>query len=312
LTEEYKDRIASLIVWGIFLILGGLLCAFMVAIMFIPLIFSQGEVPVMQLIPGMLVYVCMGIWMIWMGMGTLRARRWAQRLMLATSWLMLYCGIMAMGMMAFILPRIFSSIEIPEETVKIVMGFTCCILFVVYILLPVSGVLFYGNRNIRATIEHRDAGPSWTERCPLPVFILVISLLLSLISLLMLGFMNCVVPFFGILLNGLMGALILLPIGAICCGLAYGIYQQRPVAWWGVLTLLLLACLSQWMTFSQIDLMAYYEAMGYTEQMMQSFEQMRWLDESGLMRSMGLMYAVPTLIYLLCIKRFFKPVNEGE
>ena len=128
----------------------------------------------------------------------------------------------------------------------------------------------------------------------------------------MLGFMNFVVPFFGILLNGLFGALALLVIAGVCCGLAYGIYQQRSAAWWGVLAMLLLACLSQWLTFGQIDLMTYYEGMGYSEQMMESLEQMKWMDDSGLMRSMGLIYALPTLIYLWCIKRFFEPLNRGE
>jgi hypothetical protein len=311
MSEEFKERTASLIVWGIFQLFGGVLCALLAVFTFIPLMVLPSEVAPAQVIPGMLVYVFLAVGLIWSAIGTIRARRWAQRLMLAASWLMLACGILAMGMMAFILPRSFEAVGMQPEIIKGVLIFTYTLLVVLYLLIPGLGILFYGNRNIRATIEHRDPGPSWTDQCPLPVLILVVLLVLALVSFLMLMFMNCAVPFFGIIITGWQGAIVLLGCVAGCLLLAFGVYKLRQGAWWGMLVLLVLGCASQLITYRRIELLEYYDAMGYTDQIMQSVQKMDWLNGAG-MSVMAMVYALPGLIYLLWVKRYFDGQNKGE
>ena len=309
--EGFKDKKASLIVMGIFELLGGLLCVLLAAVMLLSMVIAPSELSVPQLLMGMAVYVVLAVWLIGMAIGTIRSRRWARLLMLAVSWLMLGCGIMAMGMMVFLLPKAFASLDMPDETVKITLIFSYASMAMIYLLFPSIGILFYGNRNVRATIEHADLGPSWTERCPLPVLALVIMLAMAASSILMMSVFNFAMPFFGTVVSGGQGAIVLLGCSAICITLAFGVHKLRPAAWWGVLVMLCLGVVSQWITYSRIDLMDFYKAMGYSEPMLQQMRQMVWMDGSTY-RVMAIGYAVPGLIYLLLLKRYFKKPNQGE
>lgn len=309
MAENYKDRKASLIAFGIVELLGGLLCACLALVTLIPLMLVPSDVSALQIVPGMLVYVFFSVWLIWMGIGTIRARRWARLLMLAGSWLALAVGVMAVGIMFFILPRSFARSDIPDEMVGIVLVITFLFMGVFYLLLPCIGVLFYGNRNVRATFEHSDPVPSWTEPCPLPVLVLVLMLSLAAASPAMLCFFHFAIPFFGTILSGWPGALIVFGILAICCSLAVGVFKVRPAAWWGVLAMLVLGVASQLITYGRIDMMDYYVAMGYTDQMLQQMKSLDWLNE----KTFGIMtvfYVAPALVYLLWVKRYFKE-NEA-
>lgn len=303
--EEYRNKKSSLVVFGIVEILGGLCCALLTAIALIPLIVSPNDSSIPQIVPGLLVYIFLSIWLIWMAIGTIRARRWARTLMLAGSWLMLAYGILAMGVIFFILPKCYASLEIPNEMTSALLIGTYVFMAVIYLLFPTIGILFYGNRNVRATIEHSDPGPSWTDCYPLPVLVLVMMLAMAAASMLMMSFMNFTMPFFGILVTGWQGAIVLFCCFSICVALAFGAHRLRSVAWWGVLGVLSLGLVSQLITFSRIDLMDFYEVMGYSDQMMQQMRDMNWMD-APMFVAMSLTYAVPTLIYLLLIKRYFE------
>ena len=78
-----------------------------------------------------------------------------------------------------------------------------------------------------------------------------------------------------------------------------------------MLLALSLGCLSQMLTFSRIDLLEFYEAMGYSDQMLQSIQKMDWMNGS-LMSGMSLIYSIPALVYLLWIKQYFEKQNKGE
>ncbi len=308
---EYRDRTASLLVFGIVEILGGLLCALLAATMIVPLVISPNEMSLQQVLMGMSVYVFLAVWLICMATGTIRIRRWARVLMLAASWLMLVCGILAMGMMFFILPKCYSSVDMPDEIAKVVLIGTYIFMAVIYLLFPAVGVLFHGNRNVRATFEHHDSVPSWTEQCPLPVLVLVLMLAMATVSVLMMVFMNFAIPFFGTIVAGWKGAIILVSCVFVLISLAFGVYRLRPLAWWGVLALFSLGVASQLITFSRIELISYYEAMGYSEQMLEQMRAMNWM-EGSLLGAIAAIYAVPGFIYLLLIKRYFEKPNRGE
>lgn len=302
--EGYKDKKASLVVFGIFEIIGGLLCALLALVTLLPLVLTPDKMPMRQMMPGMLVYVFLSVWLIWMGIGTIRACRWARILMLVASWLMLVCGVMAMGMMGFLLPKSFASSGMPDAMVMPVMVITSITLAVFYLLLPTIGILFYGGRNIRATFEHCNPTPSWLEQCPLPVLALALMLALSMVSMTMLCFVNFAIPFFGIILSGWAGAIGLLCGFGICGLLAVGVFKRRPAAWWGTLAMLLLGVSSQMITYSRIDMMDYYAAMGYADQMLQQMKTVGWSGTT--FQIMGVIYALPALACLLWLKRYFR------
>jgi hypothetical protein len=311
MTGGYRDKTAGLVVLGIIEIMGGLLCGLLAAVTMIPLVLSSDGAEVPQMIVGMMFYAFLAVWLIWMAIGTIRARRWARRLMLAASWLMLICGILAMGMMFFILPKAYSANEIPDAMAKAMMAGTYIFLAVIYLLFPAIGILFYGGRNVRATFEHRDPGPSWTEQCPLPLLVLVIMLAMAAVSLSMMTLMNFAMPFFGAIAVGWKGAVLVLTCCAVCIVLAFAVYQQRPSAWWGVLAMLSLGTASQLITFGRVDPIAFYEAMGYSGKMLEQMRSMNWVNGSTFI-VMSAVYALPVFIYLLLIKRYFGIYNKGE
>ncbi len=302
--DEHKDKKSSLVVMGIFEVIGGVLCALLALVTMIPLVLTPGKIPVQQIMPGMLVYLFLSVWLIWMGIGTIRACRWARILMLVASWLALASGVLAMGMMFFVLPKSFAGAAVPDAMVIPMMIVTSIILTVFYVLIPAFGIVFYGGRNVRATFEHCNPIPSWLEQCPLPVLALALMLALSVVSMTMLCFVHCAIPFFGIILSGWAGAIVLLGGFGICGLLAVGVFKLRPAAWWGTLALLLLGVTSQMITYSRIDMADYYMAIGYTDQMLQQMTNMGWSGTT--FQIMGVIYALPALAYLLWLKRYFK------
>ncbi len=303
---ERQEKKASLIVFGIVELLGGALCILLALFTLLPLMISSSGVSKVQILPGSMVYVFLAVWLIWMAIGTMRARRWARSLMLAASWLGLACGAMAMGMMLFMLPKLFANGRMSPELVVPMLVAILLILALVYLMIPAIGIVFYSNRKVRTAFELADSKPSWPERCPLPVLVLSMMLVMAILSMAMLCFMNFSIPFFGIILSGGPGALALLLVMGIAGWMAVGVYRLRAAAWWCALFLLAIGLASQLITFGRIDLMEYYAALGYSDQMLQQVESMDWMNNATF-EIMALVYALPAFIYLLWLKRYFEP-----
>ena len=97
--EAFKDKTAGLIVVGIFEILGGLFSGLLFFLSLLSMMLLPDELSSKQTLMGSSVYAFFAVWLIWMGIGTIRARRTARLLMLASSWIMGVCGVFAMAMM---------------------------------------------------------------------------------------------------------------------------------------------------------------------------------------------------------------------
>ena len=116
--------------------------------------------------------------------------------------------------------------------------------------------------------------------------------------------MNFATPFFGTIISGWPGAVVLLCSLGILISLAVGVYKLRLGAWWGALAMLLLGTLSQLITYSRSDIMDYYVAMGYSDQMLLQLNQMDWMN-GQIFSIMAVGYAVSGVIYLLFLRRYF-------
>ncbi len=89
--SDYKNRSTGLIIFGILTLLLGGLCA-----LFIPLmLFGQtmaAKAPnapppnTAMLLPGLAMYGGLAVALIWLGIGSIKARRWARALLLIFSW----------------------------------------------------------------------------------------------------------------------------------------------------------------------------------------------------------------------------------
>ena len=87
---------------------------------------------------------------------------------------------------------------------------------VFFVLVPAVWTFFYNSRHVKATCEARDPVTRWTDACPLPVLGFCLWMLVAVPMMLFMPLTgHGVMPFFGMFLSGLPGALFCLVIAAI-------------------------------------------------------------------------------------------------
>jgi hypothetical protein len=179
-SSDFKDRKTGLVVFGILQIILGGLCALIVPFMVIGMIASAARgdssappINTSMMIPGILFYVLVAVWFIWMGIGSIKARRWARALILVSSWLWLICGICGLVFMLLLMPQMYDRMgqsgQMPPEMAAVMKYVMMGFMTVFYVIIPAVLVLFYGSKNVKATCEFRDSQVRWTDKCPLPV-----------------------------------------------------------------------------------------------------------------------------------------------
>lgn len=313
-SPEFKDRRTGLIVFGILAIFIGCMCALFVPLMFLGQALAarpSGEPPDYRMIaPTITVYGALAIGFVWLGIGSIMARRWARALLLVLAWMWLLLGVFTTGFMAVFLPTILAEsqpdAQLPHAARVVVTAISLGFTFVVFVVVPAAFILFYRSRHVKATCEARDPVPRWTDTCPLPVLAMSIALAFAPLSILaMLVAFNSVVPFFGRLLTGPPAAAVLVLLMIVWTYCAWATYRLKKVGWWIVTIAFIVFAVSAVITFSRVDLIAMYEAMGYPAQ------DMRMLANFPLVRGQALavmsaVMTVPFLGYLLWIKKYFR------
>lgn len=64
---------------------------------------------------------------------------------------------------------------------------------------------------------------------------------------------------------------------------------------------------SAWVTFTQIDLLQMYRVMGYPERQIEMMKQFTFVQGQG-MAYYTVASAVPMLLFLVWVKRYFRPL----
>ncbi|MFB3896829.1 MAG: hypothetical protein ACE14V_11075 [bacterium] len=312
---DYKDRKIGLVIFGILEIILGAICALAVPMMIFGMIVSStmnksSDMPPMNasmLIPGMLVYILAAVWFIWMGIGSIKARRWARALILVTSWIWLICGIAGFFAMVVLMPNMYAQMAqkqpIPPEMVTIMQFVTFGFMAIVYILIPGALVLFYGSRHVKATCEFCDPQVRWTDKCPLPVLAISLMAGFGAVSMILMGFYGWVVPFFGVILTGIAGAGVALVSMVLLGYIAWGTYKLDMKAWWIMVLMTIIWTISAGITFSRVSLWEFYEKMNFPQQQL---ELMKQIDLPTY--TIALFYGVwilGFLGYLLYIRKYF-------
>lgn len=283
----FQDRSTGLTLFGLATILLGGLCACFVPMMFFgqTMTARTSGMPVnfRAVVPGAVIYGLMAIVMVWLGIGSLLARRWARTLLLifAGSWLIM--GVLSLAMMAMMLPQMMEAIRLaqppgqaplPEVMLTIIMGIMLLVMAVIFLVLPGVWTLFYRSPHVKATCEARDPVERWTDRCPGPV--LSISLWLALGVPMMLSVplaYHGVIPFFGVFLTGVPGTLIYLLLAVIWTYAAWATYRLDPKGWWVTLISFTLFGISAVVTYARHDPMEMYSLMGFPEQQLEQMRQ---------------------------------------
>ena len=311
---SFKDRKTGLVVFGIFEILLGALFALMVLVMTFGMVASavlhKGSTQSMNagmMIPGLLFYVLLATWFIWMGIGSIMARRWARALLLVTSWFWLINGILGLAFMLTLMPDMYgplNSAQIPHTVATIIKWATIGIMVVFYIIIPGAIILFYGSRHVKATCEQRDPQVRWTDRCPLPVLAVSLMAGCSTACMPFAGLYGWVIPFFGVILNGIAGAAVLIP-GTLLLGyVSWGMYRLRINAWRCAAGVVVFWGISSTLTFTRVGLMELYEKMNFPAQQLDAMRQMP-LPQGHWIVLFTMVWVAIALGYLLRIKRYF-------
>ncbi len=319
--SEFKDTKTGLVVFGIIQIIFGGFCALMVPFMVFGIIASTvldrssaESMNVRMMIPAVIFYAILAVWFIWMGIGSIKARRWARALILISSWLWLIGGIGGFIFVLLFMPNMYDRMgentQMPQAAVLIMKFVMIGFMTVFYIIIPAAFVLFYGRKNVKATCQFRDPQVRWTDKCPLPV--LAVSFLFTTWAswMLLTGLYGWTIPFFGFVLSGIAGALVVLIAMLLYLYMAWGTYRLNMKAWWYSVLLTIAWSLSTVITFSRVSMLDFYEKMDFPEQQLELIKDCGMLQRSNMVLLSGFWLLV-FMGYLLYVRRYFvSPIDK--
>ena len=116
---------------------------------------------------------------------------------------------------------------------------------------------------------------------------------------------HCVMPFFGMFITGLPGALLCLSLAVIWGYSGWSMYKLESRGWWLILITLGVYMVSGLLTFARHDIVEMYQLLNYSQ------EQIEQMQKTGLLQGQSMKWMMiysmlPFLIYLLCIKKFLR------
>lgn len=263
---DFKDRKLLVVIFGIFHIFLGAICVFMVLGAILGMVESAkntGEhMSASEIISLILFYLTLATWFIWMGIGSIKAKRWARALILTTSWLWLVCGLIGFTYVVIYMPKVINLMardeQTPSEVVAATKYFIIGFTLLLFVIIPGVLILSYRGRNVKATFEFRDQKIRWTDKCPLPI--LAVSLLFGFgaTSMLLRLLYHCKIRLFGFIISGIPGAAVILVIMLFLVFLTWGTYKLKMTAWWGAVALVIIGSISGIITFLRVGFMEFY------------------------------------------------------
>ncbi len=256
---------------------------------------------------------------IWLGVGSLRLRRWTQPIVLSIMWPTVIIGLVVFIGSLFITVDLVeligqldtSAVPIPRSVVEAVIVFTLVLLFVIYVVIPGVHVLAYRGEAVRQTLRSHDEQERWTDNCPTRVLGLAVWLVLTGVSLLAAAPMR-VLFVFGILLKGGVAIVAILVLAGCAVAAAWLTYRQRRAGWWVTLAFFEFLCLSSAHTFIVLDLAEFYRQAGLMPA--DQIEQIGSLFDSSTPWVVGffVLNAVAAAAYMMTVRKYFKPTESTE
>lgn len=319
LTMPYKDRSTGLMIFG------GLTTALGCLVgLFVPLmLFGQAiaasvpnapQTSFPTILPAIFMYGGLAVLLVWLGIGSIMARRWAWALMLIFSWSWLALGIIEIGAMAFIMPKMLANLPgtgtpdhpaMPPAAMDAVMFGMFLFLGIFFVIVPAVWIFFYNSRHVKATCMARDPVTRWTDACPLPVLALCLWGWLCVPMMMTMPMMgHCVAPFFGMFLKGMPAVIFYLALAGLWGYSGWLMYRLDPRGWWLILIAMIVGVASTIITYSQHDMLEMYRLMDYPD------AQIEQIQKTGLLEGNSMIWMtsicmLPFLGYLLFVKKYF-------
>jgi hypothetical protein len=264
--QTYKNRRAGLVVFGILQIALGLLAALMSLFMVVGALAGNAagpEAPPPRVMaPTALLYFAVAVMFVVLGIGSIRARRWARAIILALSWMWLIVGGMSSIGFVAMSPHMFDALPQEQASMKpVIIGCMSVFFGLFFIVLPLVFVLFYRGPNVRATVEAVDAVPRWTDGMPLPLLVFAFWMLSGALSMMFAGAIYTAFPLGPWMLHGVSSLVLMLAIAGVTVFIGLGSLKRMRAAWWTALVLLVVGVVYGAAFMRKIDVASWYKAM---------------------------------------------------
>ena len=326
----YRDRSTGLVVFGIIQIVLGGLAALLIPVLLLGAVFSRrmgGGLPAGSTVLSVASYALAAIGLITLGVGSIRARRWARALTLILSWIWLVSGSLGTIALTALLPPAFMAAfsaaaannpeapSLPRGLIAVILTVVIVACAVFMVVLPIAFVVFYRREDVAETVKNRDPRERWTDRCPLPVLALSLLFVGSGVYYLLMSVTTPLFPLFGRYLTGPPAGICLALLAMLDGFLAYSLFRLQLAGWWIAVVAVALRWTSAIVTFERGDLLAAYRKMGLPQQ------QLRLMSANPMLRSTVLEYwtaavGLMFLGYMIWVKRYLaasgEPVAAGS
>lgn len=307
--QTYKDRRAGLVVFGILQIALGLLAALMSLFMVVGALAGNAAgpqaMPARVMAPTALLYLAVAVMFLVLGIGSIRARRWARAIILALSWMWLILGVLISIGLVVMSPHMFDALGQEQASMKpMIIGCMSVFFGLFFVVLPLIFVLFYRRPNVRATVEAVDAVPRWTDGVPLPLLIFSLWILSGAVCMLFFSSMYTALPVGPWMLRGVSALAPILAIAGVMLFIGIGSLKRMRAAWWTALVLLIVGVVYGAAFMRKIDVAAWYEAMSMPIDPRQMEMMQSMYSSPFFYLSMAVMWAL-YLGLLLYLRRYF-------
>lgn len=307
-----RDRSRALIGWGWVLIVSGALCAMLVGLMALSLVASLAApnptMPAGPLVINAVLYLAIAALLVTLGVGSIRARRWARTLTLIVAWVWLSMGVLMLVSIFFLLPAMVPPGSVPGAMTCVLVGMSLAIALFL-IALPLLLILFYRRDDVRRTLEARDPVPGWTERLPPSLLAIVLLLAFGGVVTLVTPFFVRAIPIFGQVLTGLPAVLVLVFMAAISLVLAVAVWRRSPAGWWGLMALQVVG-IANALTFRSTDMAAYLRESGYATSQISTAQVVDFMRSPLLLVTVGVTF-VATTAFLISVRRHFTRLSAA-
>jgi hypothetical protein len=307
---SYRDRRLGLVIFGAMEILIGLALLALVILSVIAAIIAPSMADLGVLLPSLVLYAVLALAFIGLGIGSIRARKWARELSLSLAWVWLITGVLTMILTWLFVPGLWRELAVGSglsisaaQAVNVGMN---VFLSFIYVLLPGGFVVFYRSPDVAATCRARDTSSGWTGRCPQRLLALSVAYALLGLSVLTMPSYNWVFPLFGRLLVGTSGASCWVAVFVVCMALAWGIHRGRPWAWWAAMATSAAAFVTTAVTFASVTPDALFAAMGPMAGQLEIFKPL-WPSSPWTHVLIWLAVWGSLIGYLLVVRKLFDP-----
>ncbi len=314
--DPERDHSTGLAVFGTLEVVLGILA--FTAAMFLMILVSEAGLGGMKpshfgMVMGLLVYL--SAWFIVVGLGSIKARRWARVLVLVGSWVTIFFGTMALALLLYILPGVYdmvADLEVLSASASMgVISFSIVVLFVLQLLMPAVAIGFYSLKGVIATCERLNPEPCWSDRCPLPLLAMGFISVLGSLSVLLGATNNYIVFLFGHVWVGWKGFGVVLLISAVCGYVGWGAFMRKMHAWWMAYSMIIITSASMMLSFSEIQMGDIYQAMNYTAEQLAQLENMKLLSPAVL-TFVTCVWGIMACIYLVWVRDCFLPERSTD